>query len=74
MTNLKTAATRLAAIEEAELQIARATGVKARAYNRPREGVLVPKLIANTPDLLAAFQAGWDWLDTGIATDEAAVA
>jgi hypothetical protein len=71
MTNLKTAALRLHALEEAARIEARAKGIAARAYNRPREGVLVPKAIANTPDLLAEFQKGWDWLDAGIKADEA---
>lgn len=71
MSNLKTAAVRLAALEQAQAIEARAKGIAARAYNRPRDGVLVPKTIANTPELLAAFQKGWDETDAQIKTAEA---
>lgn len=76
MTNAKTAlaiaAARIALLDEATLQEARAKGASARAHNRPRDGVLVPKAIAATPHLLAGFQAGWDYADAKIA--EAATA
>lgn len=71
MTNLKTAAVRLEALEAAALLEACAKGMSARAYNRPRDGVLVPKAIANTPNLLAEFQRGWDHVEAKVTKAEA---
>lgn len=72
MTNLKTAAERMRLIEEAAKKEAMAKGIAARAYNRPREGVLVPKAIASTPTLLAEFQRGWDFAHHEICAADAA--
>jgi hypothetical protein len=57
---------RIEAIEEANRVIACQKGRIARANNRQREGKLVPKEIAETPDLLVEFHRGWDSVDVAL--------
>lgn len=71
MTNkARLALLRLEAIDAANAVIACQKGIVARANNRQREGRLVPKEIAETPELLEQFQRGWDFLDEQIGFAE----
>lgn len=58
MTKLNAAIARITLIDAANLEIAHCRGQIARANNRPRSGVLVPKFTDEAE--LGAWERGWD--------------
>ncbi len=65
MTKIETLIARTRLVEAAEIAIARQRGIMARAHNRPRTGVLVPKF--DSTEQTEAFYSGWDEADARLA-------
>lgn len=60
VTKIETLIARVQIVDAADVEIAFCRGQQARAHNRPKTGILVPKL---EPAQLAAWAKGWDAAD-----------